>query len=73
MSSKPAPGFYKELSAIKDHLLYSFTGTFCQVREEGSDSMDVRIKAFQEATITFAYLVRLDLAELKKTWGTNGP
>jgi nucleotidyltransferase substrate binding protein (TIGR01987 family) len=31
--------------------------------------MDVRIKTFQEATETFAYLARLDLAELKKKLG----
>ena len=31
--------------------------------------MDVRIKAFQEGTTTFAYLARLDLAELKKKLG----
>ncbi len=31
--------------------------------------MDVRIKTFQEATDTFAYLARLDLAELKKKLG----
>ena len=31
--------------------------------------MDVRIKAFQEATDTFAYLARLDLAELKQKLG----
>jgi hypothetical protein len=31
--------------------------------------MDVRIKAFQEATDTFTYLARLDLAELKKMLG----
>mgnify|MGYP001277177336 FL=1 len=31
--------------------------------------MDVSIKTFQEATETFAYLARLDLAELKKKLG----
>jgi len=31
--------------------------------------MDVRIKAFQEATDTFAYLARLDLAALKQILG----
>lgn len=31
--------------------------------------MDVRIKTFQEATDTFAYLARFDLAELKKKLG----
>lgn len=31
--------------------------------------MDVRIKTFQEATDTFAYLARLDLAELKEKLG----
>ncbi len=31
--------------------------------------MDVSIKAFQEATDTFAYLARLDLAELKQKLG----
>ena len=31
--------------------------------------MDVRIKAFQEATDTFAYLARLDLAALKQKLG----
>lgn len=31
--------------------------------------MDVRVKAFQEATTTFAYLARLDLAELRKKQG----
>lgn len=31
--------------------------------------MDVRIKTFQEATDTFAYLARLDLADLKQKLG----
>jgi len=31
--------------------------------------MDVRIKTFQEATDTFTYLARLDLAELKQKLG----
>lgn len=31
--------------------------------------MDIRIKAFQEATDTFAYLARLDLAALKQKLG----
>ena len=31
--------------------------------------MDVRIKAFQEATDTFIYLARLDMAELKQKLG----
>ena len=31
--------------------------------------MDVRIKAFQEATETFTYLARLDVAELKQKLG----
>ena len=31
--------------------------------------MDVRIKAFQEATATFTYLARLDIAELKQKLG----
>jgi len=31
--------------------------------------MDVRIKTFQEATAAFAYLARLDLAELKEKLG----
>lgn len=31
--------------------------------------MDVRIKAFQEATDTFAYLARLDVAGLKQKLG----
>jgi hypothetical protein len=31
--------------------------------------MDVRIKTFQEATDTFAYLARLDLAELRQKLG----
>ena len=31
--------------------------------------MDVRIKAFQEATDTFTYLARLDVAELKQKLG----
>ena len=31
--------------------------------------MDVRIKAFQEATDTFAYLARLDVAELRQKLG----
>ncbi|MBA3493076.1 MAG: nucleotidyltransferase substrate binding protein [Gammaproteobacteria bacterium] len=31
--------------------------------------MDVRIKTFQEATPAFAYLARLDLAELKEKLG----
>ena len=33
--------------------------------------MDVRIKAFQEATGTFTYLARLDLAELKQKLGDD--
>lgn len=33
--------------------------------------MDVRIKTFQEATDTFAYLARLDLAELKQKLGDD--
>lgn len=33
--------------------------------------MDVRIKTFQEATETFAYLARLDLAELKQKLGDD--
>ena len=33
--------------------------------------MDVRIKTFQEATDTFAYLARLDLAELRKKLEMN--
>jgi len=33
--------------------------------------MDVSIKAFQEATDTFAYLARLDLAELKQKLGMS--
>ena len=31
--------------------------------------MDVRIKTFQEATDTFSYLARLDVAELKQKLG----
>ena len=31
--------------------------------------MDVRVKTFQEGTETFAYLARLDLAELKQKLG----
>jgi len=31
--------------------------------------MDMRIKTFQEATTNFAYLARLDLAELGKKLG----
>ncbi len=33
--------------------------------------MDVRIKTFQEATGTFTYLARLDLAELKQKLGDD--
>jgi hypothetical protein len=34
--------------------------------------LDVRIKAFQEATDTFTYLARLDLAALKQKLGLRG-
>ena len=34
--------------------------------------MDVRIKTFQEATDTFSYLARLDVAELKQKLGLRG-
>lgn len=33
--------------------------------------MDVRFKAFQEATDTFSYLARLDIAELKQKLGDD--
>ncbi|MFZ3221855.1 MAG: HI0074 family nucleotidyltransferase substrate-binding subunit [Rugosibacter sp.] len=39
------------------------------MRETGGNTVDVRIKTFQEATVTFAYLARLSLAELKQKLG----